>query len=771
MLHEPEKSSLNVPAYDARGNVLAEYGNAAYPVKFAYDAFGQKTQMRTFRALAGAPESPGALDDDAGDLTTWTYDAATGALLSKTDAAGASVNYVYTATGLLASRAWSRGVSTACAYDAWNRLVSTTYSDGTAGVSQAYDALGRLASVTDAAGTKTFAYDAYGSLVSESDAALNASLARGLDAYGREISLTATRGGEPFALFARSWDAATGRLSGCAYGNVEFAYGRLAGTDLLSEIAVMGGYVMTKRVAYAADRDLPVEIAYEKSDASLIAKRTYSHDALGRVSARTQTRGSAAARSDAFGYNARSELTSATLGSDAYAYAFDYIGNRSTATEKDASLSYVTNSLNQYSGIASSGEATFQSLVENPSEENFSPTYDLDGNATLIRTSTGTWQITYNGENRPIRFENAATQAVVECAYDSQGRRFEKKVTVAGTLTLHERYVYDGYLQIAAFDVSTDAEGTESFALKRVIFWDPEEPTATRPLAINVLGDNLYFPTVDLTKNVCELVDFYGDVAATYDYAPFGAVSAGTPSGSAAPDNPFQWSSEVYDDELGLVYYNYRHYSPADGRFLSRDPIEEQGGVNLYAFLGNFVTKKSDYLGNFDCDGMVNKAKNTEAYLKYKKILDKTWTCFPPEISCGCCQGKAEAFFQNTSLFSGVTKGVIKICKNNFKDTWIFQEKINAIVAHEMLHTVQNCFDREEENPCKKSICREIEAYTKHSYPGVSNLNKDERRERVRSSVLASISLFSTCSSEVENGTWGDYFDELYETCSQKTRD
>ncbi len=364
-------------AYDARGNVLAEYGNAAYPVKFAYDAFGQKTQMRTFRALAGAPESPDALDDDAGDLTTWTYDAATGALLSKTDAAGASVNYVYTATGLLASRAWSRGVSTACAYDAWNRLVSTTYSDGTAGVSQAYDALGRLVSVTDGSGTKTFAYDAYGSLVSESDAALNASLARGLDAYGREISLTATRGGETFALFARSWDAATGRLSGCAYGNVEFAYGRLAGTDLLSEIAVMGGYVMTKRVGYAADRDLPVEIAYEKSDASLIAKRTYSHDALGRVSARTQTRGSAAARSDAFGYNARSELTSATLGSDAYAYAFDYIGNRGAATEAGTQFAYTTNNLNQYT---SRGEAAFLPLPENPSE---SDSEQSDRNAAL----------------------------------------------------------------------------------------------------------------------------------------------------------------------------------------------------------------------------------------------------------------------------------------------------------------------------------------------------------------------------------------------------
>ncbi len=362
-----------------------------------------------------------------------------------------------------------------------------------------------------------------------------------------------------------------------------------------------------------------------------------SHDALGRVSARTQTRGSAAARSDSFGYNARSELNSATLGSDEYAYAFDYVGNRSTATETGTQFAYVTNSLNQYSEILSSGEATFQSLPENPSESDseqsdrnvaspltFSPTYDADGNATLVQTSTGTWSISYNGENRPIRFENAATQTIVECAYDSQGRRFEKKVTVAGTLTLHERYVCDGYLQIAAFDVSTDAAGTESFALKRVIFWDPEEPTATRPLAINILGDNLYFPTIDLTKNVCELVDFYGDIAATYDYAPFGAVTAGTPSGSAVPANPFRFSSEFYDSELGLVYYNYRHYSPTDGRWLSRDPIEEQGGVNLYCFLKNDFFK-TDYLGlkyiERLCRELIQKIESLSNSLK--KEIDK----------------------------------------------------------------------------------------------------------------------------------------------------
>ena len=36
--------------------------------------------------------------------------------------------------------------------------------------------------------------------------------------------------------------------------------------------------------------------------------------------------------------------------------------------------------------------------------------YDADGNMTSVQTSTGTWSITYNGENRPVRFENAETQ-------------------------------------------------------------------------------------------------------------------------------------------------------------------------------------------------------------------------------------------------------------------------------------------------------------------------------------------------------------------------
>ena len=71
-------------------------------------------------------------------------------------------------------------------------------------------------------------------------------------------------------------------------------------------------------------------------------------------------------------------------------------------------------------------------------------------------------------------------------------------------------------------------------------------------------------------------------IRTSYGYAPFGNV---TESGDVS--QPFQWSSEHYDSELDLVYYNFRHYSPSLGRFLSRDPIAEQGGLNLYAFVKN----------------------------------------------------------------------------------------------------------------------------------------------------------------------------------------
>ena len=77
--------------------------------------------------------------------------------------------------------------------------------------------------------------------------------------------------------------------------------------------------------------------------------RNYTYDALGRpLTCSTSRNGTT--QSDTFDYNARSELTSATLGSDNYAYAFDHIGNRNTASESGTQSSYSANTLNQYTG-------------------------------------------------------------------------------------------------------------------------------------------------------------------------------------------------------------------------------------------------------------------------------------------------------------------------------------------------------------------------------------------------------------------------------------
>jgi RHS repeat-associated protein len=48
-----------------------------------------------------------------------------------------------------------------------------------------------------------------------------------------------------------------------------------------------------------------------------------------------------------------------------------------------------------------------------------------------------------------------------------------------------------------------------------------------------------------------------------------------------------QFSTKPYDDKTGLSYYGYRFYAPALGRWMTRDPIGERGGINLYGFVDN----------------------------------------------------------------------------------------------------------------------------------------------------------------------------------------
>jgi RHS repeat-associated protein len=86
-----------------------------------------------------------------------------------------------------------------------------------------------------------------------------------------------------------------------------------------------------------------------------------------------------------------------------------------------------------------------------------------------------------------------------------------------------------------------------------------------------------------------------GSVAAKYEYGPFGELIRA--SGPLAFENPFRFSTKYYDDETDLVYYGYRFYNPATGRWLNRDPLGEHGGLNLYGFVNNNPNSYLDPLG------------------------------------------------------------------------------------------------------------------------------------------------------------------------------
>ncbi|MEZ5278823.1 MAG: RHS repeat-associated core domain-containing protein [Opitutaceae bacterium] len=69
--------------------------------------------------------------------------------------------------------------------------------------------------------------------------------------------------------------------------------------------------------------------------------------------------------------------------------------------------------------------------------------------------------------------------------------------------------------------------------------------------------------------------------------------------GTQAPDNPIRFASKYYDSETGLYQHNHRFYSPKLGRFITRDPVGEYGGLNLYAYCANRPVDRWDHLGQF----------------------------------------------------------------------------------------------------------------------------------------------------------------------------
>ena len=390
------------------------------------------------------------------------------------------------------------------------------------------------------------------------------------DEFGRSIGYTYAKNGSVQQTVHTGYGAdgrinSAGFVHGGATKNFGFEY--VPGTNLLQTLTKPNGMTLTQ--TYEAQRDLLIGMAYRRGS-SLVVQREYSYDELGRPTARNTARQGAVVN-DIFAHNSRSELSSARVNGVSYGYAYDSIGNREFAVEGEDTAVYTANALNQYTRITENAESVFI------------PEFDADGNQTRIKTETGIWGAVYNSENRPVTFSNADSGIVVESAYDSMGRRTYKRVTLNGSVTLHQRYIYRGYLQIACIDLTRSHH-----PCMWLLCWDPTQRIATRPLAIQKDG-TWYTYGLDLTKNVCEVFGTTGYINTAYTYTPYGSVTA-----TGSTTQPIQWSSEFYDSELALVYYNYRHYNPVDGRWIGRDILLTN---NLFDFINNSPYSLIDLLG------------------------------------------------------------------------------------------------------------------------------------------------------------------------------
>ncbi len=233
------------------------------------------------------------------------------------------------------------------------------------------------------------------------------------------------------------------------------------------------------------------------------------------------------------------------------------------------------------------------------SPETFS--YDLDGNLT----NDGRWIYTWDAENRLIQMEansNVPNGAKLKLAftYDSNWRRIQKVVSnyngSAYVALSTNRFVYDGWNMVAQLN------GTP--ALQQSFMWGTDLSGTMQGAGgvggLMALTDHLQFGThfygYDGNGNVTTLVNADdGIVSGNYDYNAFGETLCIIGADTAV--NPFRFSTKYIDQESGAFYYGFRYYNPAIGKWLSRDPMEEGGGLALTVIVNNDSIAKFDKLG------------------------------------------------------------------------------------------------------------------------------------------------------------------------------
>jgi RHS repeat-associated protein len=177
----------------------------------------------------------------------------------------------------------------------------------------------------------------------------------------------------------------------------------------------------------------------------------------------------------------------------------------------------------------------------------------------------------------------------VELAYDPLARRLEKRVLRNGTLAERTRFVWDGHLLADEVRERATADGDPIVEERSYAFEDWSfRPMAQRRAVSGGAAPAAWDQYVNGPAGAPEaLVDERGDVVWEAHRKAFGEPE---PSPPQPVDTPFGLAGQYHDAETGLSYNRYRYYDPEVGRFLSRDPLELEGGINVFAWEVNPLT-------------------------------------------------------------------------------------------------------------------------------------------------------------------------------------
>ncbi|MCB1119368.1 MAG: hypothetical protein KDK65_05355, partial [Chlamydiia bacterium] len=118
-----------------------------------------------------------------------------------------------------------------------------------------------------------------------------------------------------------------------------------------------------------------------------------------------------------------------------------------------------------------------------------------------------------------------------------------------------------------------------------------------RSVALELNGQ-LFVPIHDLMGSIACLVDpKTKQVAETYRYSAFGETTSYTHQ--PLPYNPWRFAAKRSDHHTGLIHFGRRDYAPAQGRWMTLDPLGFCDGPNRYLFVNNQPTELTDLFGHF----------------------------------------------------------------------------------------------------------------------------------------------------------------------------